>query len=172
MPFRAVALCLATLAMGLPALANEADVSITGTGQQREAHCAQDANVIIEGASHDITLTGACEKVAVTGIGHKVTIEKANELIIEGTQSAVTLASPAETIGVFGDSQKLEAPLHGENAALEVGGHAHKVKTTLRSASRINVHGVQNEVSWKLENGAPRPRLTMEGHAHKVTAVK
>lgn len=172
MLFRRALLCLVTLAAGLPAAANEVDVSITGIEQQREADCGQGANVIIDGAGHEITLTGTCGKVAITGIRQKVTIEKAEELIIDGAESEITLASPAQTIGVFGNGQKLDARLAGENAALEVGGHAHKVNVTLHSQARINVHGIQNEVSWTLEDGAPKPRLTMEGHAHNVVAAK
>jgi hypothetical protein len=170
---RAAALCLLALAFAaqaVPAQANEPEVSITGAGQERDADCAAGNSVVITGNAHTINLTGACETVAISGIGHKVTIEQARDVTVDGTKSEVTLRGPARTITVFGDSQKLTGALEGKDAVLEVGGHAHEVAIALRSASSLKVHGVQNVVQWTQENGAVKPRVTLEGYGHKVAA--
>ncbi len=151
------------LALGAPALAQDGDAAkngkpqivIEGHGNSRDVPCAG-SSVGIYGAENTITLTGACGDVVIHGKGHEVRFEKAGDLAITGAEHKVTggVATGLSIAGARNHVETTVRPIEGQTT-VEVRGVEHSVKLTLGAHVGVDVSGVKNDVSWKMEPGVP-----------------
>nr|WP_295111715.1 DUF3060 domain-containing protein [uncultured Caulobacter sp.] len=69
-----ISLSLLALVSGLAGAPDA--VRVTGIGQSRTVACDGRA-AVVEGTDHDLTFTGACAGLTLTGTGNKITIDLA-----------------------------------------------------------------------------------------------
>lgn len=103
---------LALLA-GLAAGADKTPIHIVGVGQGTTVAC-EGRDVVVEGTEHDLTFTGDCASLTLTGTSNKVAIDLRPGAIVavNGTDQTVKWRSPkAPTVRVTGiDNHVSKAP--------------------------------------------------------------
>lgn len=165
-PFRLLVPVLGLFVLSAaPALSEP--LTVDGSGVSRDIHCAGDT-VEIHGANHTIRLTGTCASVVVGGLEHTITIEQAGKLEVSG--SGHKIAGAATGLVLDGDKSAVAVTLAGKEAeaAVAIAGGEHTVDLTLQGATRLEVQGVEQQVTWTLAAGTPEPKVSISGADNKV----
>lgn len=100
---------IVTLALVLAAVTASvahADVSINDSSRKLTIDCAKDPEISINGSANEITLVGACTKVAVNGSTCTLTIESVVKLAVNGSGNHVAVDA-ADKIAVPGTNNKV-----------------------------------------------------------------
>ncbi|QSQ24628.1 DUF3060 domain-containing protein [Pyxidicoccus parkwayensis] len=63
---------------------------VSGMSETATHECTPGTKVEITGASNDVTLTGECKSVEVSGSGNKVKVEATSSIEVAGTNNNVT----------------------------------------------------------------------------------
>lgn len=166
-PFRFTCLSIALLALSaLPALSEP--LTIDGTGISRDVHCAGN-DVEIYGANNTIKLTGKCASVMVGGVQQTVDIAAhAGKLDVSG--SGHKIAGAASALVLNGDNSTLVLALGGAEteADADIAGDQHMVELTLQQPAKLDVQGLNQQVTWTLAPNTPEPKISISGADNKV----
>jgi len=65
-------------------------VEVVGTARNQKVACSGNTEVVIKGASNNITVTGECKSVKVLGSANSVTVDTVGELEVKGTANSVS----------------------------------------------------------------------------------
>lgn len=68
----------------------QGNIEVSGTGEMATHACTPGTRVEINGASNNVTLTGECKSVTVSGSSNTVKVEATRAIIVEGTSNSVT----------------------------------------------------------------------------------
>ena len=74
------------LSIASPALADT--LNVAGVGEQWTRPC-DGHDVIVDGVSHNVSLTGECRTVTINGSSNQVAVEAAVKIVVNGTDNAV-----------------------------------------------------------------------------------
>jgi hypothetical protein len=85
------------------ATAAHADRSINDSGVKIDHDCATDPEVSINGSSVELTLTGACTKLAINGSSCTVTVASASKVAVNGSTNTVAIDA-ADKIAITGSN--------------------------------------------------------------------
>ncbi|WP_225410145.1 DUF3060 domain-containing protein [Stigmatella hybrida] len=69
---------------------SNSEIDITGAGRKETLACNGTTEVSIGGSSNELTFTGACKRVDVTGSSNKVTLDAVEQIDVTGTGNTVT----------------------------------------------------------------------------------
>jgi hypothetical protein len=97
--------CAFTLALAAATTAR-ADLSINDSGVTVAHDCATDPEVSINGSRVELTLSGACTKLAINGSSCTVGVASAIKVAVNGSSNVVTVDA-ADKIAVTGSSNKV-----------------------------------------------------------------
>ena len=92
----------ATLAISLLAATASADVTVMDNDKTLTVDCAKDKNVFLLGNNINVTLTGTCESVKVTG-NHETVLGSTANAFVSGNHNTLTLDS-VDKISVSGNN--------------------------------------------------------------------
>lgn len=70
--------------------ASGSHVDITGSARKETIACTGNTEVSINGSSNNVTLTGECKSVMVTGSSNGVSVETVGEITVTGSSNKVT----------------------------------------------------------------------------------
>lgn len=85
-----VSAALFALVAGLAGAADQSPIRVTGIEQSRSIEC-DGRGVIVEGTDHDLTFTGGCASLKLTGTSSKISIDLAPgaSVSVTGTDQTV-----------------------------------------------------------------------------------
>ncbi len=69
---------------------DDASIEIAGMGAKETHRCSSKTEVDVSGSDNDVTLTGDCKRVSVSGSGNKVNVEAVGAIDVMGANNAVT----------------------------------------------------------------------------------
>ncbi|HYH97659.1 DUF3060 domain-containing protein [Hyalangium sp.] len=69
---------------------SDSEINITDAGRKATLACDGNTEVSISGSANDLTFTGECKRVDVTGSSNKVTLDTVGRIDVTGTSNAVT----------------------------------------------------------------------------------
>jgi hypothetical protein len=88
---------------------SSSNVSITGSGRKETIACSENTMVSISGATNELTFTGNCKGVSVSGSMNKVTLDGVGKLSVSGTGNNITWKR------ALGDAKKPKVAVTGFN---------------------------------------------------------
>lgn len=100
-----LALALA-LALGTTARSARAEVAISDSAGSATIDCAKDPEVAVVGSSNEITLTGECTKLAISGSSNKVTAATVAKIAITGSTNEVNVDA-VDKVALTGSDNKV-----------------------------------------------------------------
>lgn len=166
------ALVLASLAV-IPLGLRAEVLQIKGLKVARDLACAAGEAVTIDGIEHELTVTGPCGPVTVTGARHRIVIEQATELKVNGHEHQLQAGS-ATALELAGQGSRLKAAIRpsapseaaSARAPVVVMGSRQIVDLALETAIQLRLTGFQNRVEWTLAEGVAEPALNVAGAEH------
>jgi|GEM_PF-3591691 len=69
---------------------SSSEIDITGAGRKETLACNGTTEVSISGSSNELTFTGVCKSVDVTGSSNKITLDAVERIDVTGTDNTVT----------------------------------------------------------------------------------
>jgi hypothetical protein len=70
--------------------ASDSGIVITGSSRKETIACNGNTRVSISGSENELTFTGECKKVAVTGSMNKVSLDTVDKISVTGSSNTVT----------------------------------------------------------------------------------
>lgn len=141
---------------------------VEGAGSDRQLRC-EGQDVEVTGASHRVTLRGACGTVRVMGAEQRVALDSAARLEVSGARNQVVAGGTLGGLFVEGQGHRVTgATPEGGATGVEVNGEGSELRLRLGGPTRLTLAGARQRVLWSAAPGVPAPEGDLSGIGHVV----